>query len=145
MSVSLRTEQCIDVASSKRTMLLLLRSLRLLLLLLLCFLHPADQLQARYLRVCLPLLTGGIFSGVVSSSSGSLASCRVIRGGGGWLASSGWGDSCGLWGSGTRVGSTSRAGMRSKEIEIWSMFFLWIRSYREGRLLSRGRRPTCIQ
>lgn len=35
--------------------------------------------------------------------------------------------------------------MRSTAIEMWSMFFLWTRSRSDGRVLNRGRRPTCIQ
>lgn len=67
-------------------------------------------------------------------------------GGGGWLSSSSCGDISGLWGSGTRVGSTSEiTGMRSSEVEIWSMFFFWMRSKSEGLERRRGRRPTCIQ
>jgi hypothetical protein len=96
-------------------------------------------------------LTGAIFAdstgiGAASSSLGSssLSSCSVMRGGGS-CGGSRCGDSSGLAGSGMRCGVTSASSTDvacSTDAEISSMFFLWIRSSREGRVWRRGRRPS---
>lgn len=64
-----------------------------------------------------------------------------MGGGGGSLTSSRSGVIGGLLGSGTVRGSTSSSNrlVLLEKDEIYEMFFFWIRSRREGRLVRRGR------
>lgn len=66
-----------------------------------------------------------------------------MRGGDGWSCCCD--DITGLAGSGMWEGSTAaadKAWTRSAEAEMWSISFFSMRSSSEGRLLSRGRRPS---
>lgn len=70
-----------------------------------------------------------------------LLSSNAMGGGGGSLTSSRSGVIGGLLGSGTVRGSTSSSNrlVLLEKDEIYEMFFFWIRSRREGRLVRRGR------
>ena len=68
-------------------------------------------------------------------------SFNAMGGGGGSLTSSRCGVVDGLLGSGTVRGSTSSSNrlLLLEKLEKYEMFFFWIRSRREGRLVRRGR------
>lgn len=70
------------------------------------------------------------------------SSSNAMGGGGDSLTSSRCGVIGGLLGSGTVRGSTSSSNRRLllfEKDEMYEIFFFWIRSRREGRLLRRGR------
>lgn len=86
-------------------------------------------------------LTGPIFTTVTALRSSLLSSFNAMGGGGSSLTSSRCGVIGGLLGSGTLRGSTSSSNrlVLLEKVEIYEMFFFWIRSRREGRLFRRGR------
>jgi hypothetical protein len=71
----------------------------------------------------------------------SRSSFNAMGGGGDSLTSSRCGVIGGLLGSGTVRGSTSSSNrlLLFEKDEMYEIFFFWIRSRREGRLLRRGR------
>jgi hypothetical protein len=111
-----------------------------LLLLLLRFLPPRPLAACAGPTLRLVRLTGPIFAIGVSLRSLLLSSFNAM-GGGGSLTSSRCGVIGGLLGSGTLRGSTSSSNrlLLLEKVEIYEMFFFWIRSRREGRLVRRGR------
>jgi hypothetical protein len=109
--------------------------------LLLCLLSPPLATLSHW-PVHVTELTGGISTSSSLFASSSLSSWSVILGGG---SSSRCGAISGLAGSGTANGLTAASSTGttfSTDAEIWSMFFLWMRSSREGRDVRRGRRPS---
>src|SRR5690242_11642525 len=87
------------------------------------------------------MLTGPIFAAETSLYSSLLSSFNAMGGGGGALTSSRYGVIGGLLGSGTLRGSTSSSKklVLLEKVDMYEMFFFWIRSRREGRLVRRGR------
>jgi hypothetical protein len=120
---------------------MLLFLLLLLRRLLLCLLSPPLATLSHW-PAHVTELTGGISTSSSLFASSSLSSWSVILGGG---SSSRCGAISGLAGSGTANGLTAASSTGttfSTDAEIWSMFFLWMRSSREGRDVRRGRRPS---